>query len=170
MDLFWDGVDDAAKPRDAHQGTGGWAPAGRSHRRGRNRGKTDDDKDVGDALRRTGLLGPAARRGKSRHAAAEARRGAGGVQPVAAPQRRMSATVAAAPPPSAPRRRPPSSAVAAIPPVAAPRPAAGAPPPKRVRVGTDFSGWDTPLMALENVGIPFRHMFSCEIDPEVRKV
>ncbi|MCP4242477.1 MAG: DNA cytosine methyltransferase [bacterium] len=88
----------------------------------------------------------------------------------------MSATVAAAPPPAAPRRRPPSSAVAAIPPVAAPRPAAGAPPPKQadqlrwVRVGTDFSGWDTPLMALENVGIPFRHMFSCEIDPEVRKV
>lgn len=37
-----------------------------------------------------------------------------------------------------------------------------------MRVGTDFSGIDTPLLALQ--GIPFTHVFSCEMNKHARDV
>jgi hypothetical protein len=33
-----------------------------------------------------------------------------------------------------------------------------------LRVGTDCSGIEAPIMALKNLNIPFRHEFSSEID------
>lgn len=33
-----------------------------------------------------------------------------------------------------------------------------------IRVGTDCSGIEAPIQALQQLGIPFRHIFSCEID------
>lgn len=38
-----------------------------------------------------------------------------------------------------------------------------------LRVGTDCSGIEAPIEALKQMGAPFRHCFSCEIDPECRK-
>jgi hypothetical protein len=37
-------------------------------------------------------------------------------------------------------------------------------------VGTDCSGIETPLMALRNLNLPVRHVFSCDNDPNVKKV
>jgi DNA-cytosine methyltransferase len=37
-----------------------------------------------------------------------------------------------------------------------------------LKVGTDFSGWDTPVMSLRKIGIKFMHVFSSEIVPELR--
>ena len=34
--------------------------------------------------------------------------------------------------------------------------------PKKVTVGTDFSGMDTPIIALKKLKVDFRHVFSCE--------
>ena len=34
--------------------------------------------------------------------------------------------------------------------------------PKKVTVGTDFSGMDTPVIALKKLKVDFRHVFSCE--------
>lgn len=39
-----------------------------------------------------------------------------------------------------------------------------------IRIGTDYSGIETPLMALDKLGIPYKHMFSSEIDPNARRV
>lgn len=39
-----------------------------------------------------------------------------------------------------------------------------------LRVGTDYSGIETPLMALDKIGIPYKHVFSSEIDPTARQV
>ena len=38
-----------------------------------------------------------------------------------------------------------------------------------IRVGTDFSGIETPLQALKGLGVPFRHMFAAESQPHLRK-
>eukprot|EP00933_Yihiella_yeosuensis_P031929 TRINITY_DN25523_c0_g1_i1.p1 TRINITY_DN25523_c0_g1~~TRINITY_DN25523_c0_g1_i1.p1 ORF type:complete len:397 (+),score=105.60 TRINITY_DN25523_c0_g1_i1:71-1192(+) len=35
-------------------------------------------------------------------------------------------------------------------------------------VGTDCSGMEAPIQALQNMGIKFRHLFSCDIDQHVR--
>ena len=40
---------------------------------------------------------------------------------------------------------------------------------KKVKVGTDCSGMDTPLIALENLGIKYDHIFSCEHDKYARR-
>ena len=37
-------------------------------------------------------------------------------------------------------------------------------------VGTDCSGIETPLLALKNLKVPMRHVFSCDNDPHVKKV
>lgn len=37
-------------------------------------------------------------------------------------------------------------------------------------VGTDCSGIETPLIALKNLKVPMRHVFSCDNDPHVKKV
>ena len=37
-----------------------------------------------------------------------------------------------------------------------------------IRVGTDFSGWDTPVMSLRKLSIRHLHVFSCEKDPHLR--
>jgi len=39
-----------------------------------------------------------------------------------------------------------------------------------LRVGTLFSGIETPILALERMGIPFEHAYSCEIDRSCRLV
>jgi DNA (cytosine-5)-methyltransferase 1 len=39
-----------------------------------------------------------------------------------------------------------------------------------LRVGTLFSGIETPVLALERMGIPFEHTYSCEIDRSCRLV
>lgn len=36
---------------------------------------------------------------------------------------------------------------------------------KFIKIGTDCSGIEAPIQALENLGIPYRHVFSCDIDP-----
>lgn len=36
-----------------------------------------------------------------------------------------------------------------------------------LRIGTDCSGIEAPIMALQQMGIPHEHVFSCEIDPIV---
>jgi DNA (cytosine-5)-methyltransferase 1 len=36
-----------------------------------------------------------------------------------------------------------------------------------IRVGTDCSGIEAPIQALQQLGIPFRHVFSCDIDKYV---
>ena len=38
-----------------------------------------------------------------------------------------------------------------------------------IRVGTDCSGIETPLIALDNMGIPYQHVFSCDNDANVQK-
>ena len=35
-------------------------------------------------------------------------------------------------------------------------------------VGTDCSGMEAPIQALQNLGVEFLHKFSCDIDPHVR--
>ena len=42
-------------------------------------------------------------------------------------------------------------------------------PPQAVRVGTDCSGIEAPLHALQQLGVPYEHVFSSEICPTVRK-
>ena len=37
-------------------------------------------------------------------------------------------------------------------------------------VGTDCSGIETPLIALRNLNVPLQHVFSCDNDPNVKKV
>ncbi|MHA2265063.1 MAG: DNA cytosine methyltransferase [Candidatus Thorarchaeota archaeon] len=39
------------------------------------------------------------------------------------------------------------------------------PPHRRIRVGTDCSGIEAPIQALQQLGIPFSHEFSSEVDP-----
>lgn len=38
-----------------------------------------------------------------------------------------------------------------------------------LRVGTDCSGMETPLMALKKLGVAYQHEFSCDIDKNVKK-
>ncbi len=38
-----------------------------------------------------------------------------------------------------------------------------------LRVGTDFSGMEAPIEALKQLGIPFKHLWSCEIDKFCRQ-
>lgn len=33
-----------------------------------------------------------------------------------------------------------------------------------MRIGTDCSGIDAPVQAVKNIGVPFRHVFSCDLD------
>ena len=40
---------------------------------------------------------------------------------------------------------------------------------RTIRVGTDCSGIEAPIQALQNLGIPFTHEFACEIDPYCRQ-
>lgn len=40
---------------------------------------------------------------------------------------------------------------------------------KSIRVGTDCSGIEAPIQALKNLGIPFNHVFSSDIDPYCRE-
>ena len=40
---------------------------------------------------------------------------------------------------------------------------------KSIRVGTDCSGIEAPIQALKNLGIPFKHVFSSDIDPYCRE-
>ena len=42
-------------------------------------------------------------------------------------------------------------------------------PSKTVRVGTDCSGLEAPLLALRAMQVPFHHVFSSEINPRKRK-
>ena len=37
-----------------------------------------------------------------------------------------------------------------------------------IRVGTDCSGMDIPILALRHIGVPFAHQFSCDNDPIVK--
>jgi len=51
---------------------------------------------------------------------------------------------------------------------------AGAPSPAKARVrkvalATDCSGMETPVMALQNLGVPVNHVFSCDIDHNAKK-
>ena len=39
-----------------------------------------------------------------------------------------------------------------------------------VALGCDCSGIETPVMALESLGVPVDHRFSCDNDPDVKKV
>ena len=39
-----------------------------------------------------------------------------------------------------------------------------------LRVGTDFSGWDTPIMSLRALSIRHLHVFSCEKEPHLRRL
>ena len=39
----------------------------------------------------------------------------------------------------------------------------------RLTIGTDCSGMETPLQALDNLGIEYDHVFSCDKDPAVRR-
>lgn len=38
-----------------------------------------------------------------------------------------------------------------------------------VRIGTDCSGMETPVMALKKLKVPYEHMFSCDIDLNVKR-
>lgn len=40
---------------------------------------------------------------------------------------------------------------------------------KKINIGTDFSGIEAPVQALIRLGIPFRHVFSCDNDKYVRQ-
>ena len=35
-------------------------------------------------------------------------------------------------------------------------------------IGTDCSGLDIPILALENIGVKFKHKFSCDNDRQIR--
>jgi site-specific DNA-cytosine methylase len=39
-----------------------------------------------------------------------------------------------------------------------------------IRVGTDFSGWDTPIMSLHKLSIKHLHVFSCEKESQLRSL
>jgi len=39
---------------------------------------------------------------------------------------------------------------------------------RAVRIGTDCSGMETPVMALKKLKVPYEHMFSCDIDKHVK--
>ena len=39
-----------------------------------------------------------------------------------------------------------------------------------LRVGTDFSGWDTPIMSLRALSIRHLHVFSCERESHLRRL
>ncbi len=39
-----------------------------------------------------------------------------------------------------------------------------------MKVGTDYSGMETPLIALKALGVKYRHLFSSEICPKARLV
>ena len=41
---------------------------------------------------------------------------------------------------------------------------------KTIRVGTDCSGIETPIQALQNLGVGYEHIFSCENDSNAKKV
>jgi DNA (cytosine-5)-methyltransferase 1 len=41
---------------------------------------------------------------------------------------------------------------------------------RTIRIGCDCAGIETPIMALENLGINISHQFSCDIDAAVRQV
>ena len=41
---------------------------------------------------------------------------------------------------------------------------------KPIRVGTDCSGIETPIQALQNLGVGYEHIFSCENDSTAKKV
>ena len=41
---------------------------------------------------------------------------------------------------------------------------------RAITVGTDFSGLEMPIIALEKLQIPFRHLFSCDSDLHCRKL
>lgn len=43
-------------------------------------------------------------------------------------------------------------------------------PARRLRVATDYSGMETPLLVLRSMGVPTRHLFSSEIDAQARTV
>jgi site-specific DNA-cytosine methylase len=38
-----------------------------------------------------------------------------------------------------------------------------------LRVGTDCSGIEAPIRAVDNMNIPFHHVFASDIDPKVRE-
>lgn len=40
---------------------------------------------------------------------------------------------------------------------------------KRVSVATDCSGMETPVMALNNLGVPVNHVFSCDVNPHAKR-
>lgn len=40
-------------------------------------------------------------------------------------------------------------------------------PHKRIKIGTDCSGIETPILALELLGVDFDHKFSCDNDPKI---
>ena len=44
-----------------------------------------------------------------------------------------------------------------------------APLERPLRVATDCSGMETPLMALKRLNVDFEHVFSCDNDPHVKK-
>ena len=41
--------------------------------------------------------------------------------------------------------------------------------PHSVKIGTDCSGLEAPLIALSNMGVSYEHVFSCDNDPHVQK-
>jgi hypothetical protein len=41
--------------------------------------------------------------------------------------------------------------------------------PKPIRVGTDCSGMESPIQALEGMKMPFHHVFACDNDPNSKK-
>ena len=43
-------------------------------------------------------------------------------------------------------------------------------PPRAIRVGTDCSGLDAPLFSLNDLGVPYHHVFSCEKDKSCQKI
>lgn len=43
-------------------------------------------------------------------------------------------------------------------------------PARPIRVGTDYSGMETPILALRGLGVAVRHIFSSEIDSQARTV
>lgn len=42
-------------------------------------------------------------------------------------------------------------------------------PSQAVAIGTDCSGAEAPIYALRGMGVPHEHVFSCDVDPKVRK-
>lgn len=40
---------------------------------------------------------------------------------------------------------------------------------RAIKIGTDCSGMETPLMALTNLGVDFKHVFACDIDKHVKE-